>query len=200
MPSPFRWRRWCKDTLCATFSGLSKVYRACGFRVGWVVFSGDREHAQRYLEASTCWHRCVCAATCRASGRCRPRSAGFQSIRDLVRPGGRLFESRQALIDGVRASRYLTHGPAGRRDVRLSSGVDRQRLPDFDDQDFALELLEKKHVLIAPGTSFNTPYNNYFRVTNLPDPATLAEVFRRMEDVLEGYAMTRPAGVAQKAG
>jgi alanine-synthesizing transaminase len=79
-------------------------------------------------------------------------------------------------------------------------GVDRQLLPDFDDQAFALELLEKKHVLIAPGTSFNTTYNNYFRVTNLPDPATLAEVFRRIEEVLDAAAVKGPTGVAQKTG
>ena len=67
-------------------------------------------------------------------------------------------------------------------------GVDRERLPDFDDQAFALDLLEQKHVLVAPGVSFNVPYRDHFRVTNLPDAATLRTVFARMGELLEEYA------------
>jgi alanine-synthesizing transaminase len=66
--------------------------------------------------------------------------------------------------------------------------VQRDLLPDFDDQRFALDLLEQKHVLIAPGVSFNVPYRNHFRITNLPDATLLKSVFERMEEVLEGYA------------
>ena len=61
-------------------------------------------------------------------------------------------------------------------------------LPDFDDQRFAMDLLEHKHVLIAPGTSFNVPYKTHFRVTNLPEPNVLADVFSRMDELLENYA------------
>jgi alanine-synthesizing transaminase len=67
-------------------------------------------------------------------------------------------------------------------------GVKTEELPDFDDQQFALDLLEQKHVLVAPGTSFNVPYRNRFRVTNLPDAATLRDVFGRIEDLLTKYA------------
>jgi alanine-synthesizing transaminase len=72
-------------------------------------------------------------------------------------------------------------------------GVDKTRFPDFDDQRFALDLLEKKHVLVAPGTSFNTRDNNFFRITNLPDAATLREVFTRIHDLLESHAAERAA-------
>jgi alanine-synthesizing transaminase len=188
-----------KGTLCATYSGLSKVYRACGYRVGWVVFTGDREHAQPYLEALDLLASLRLCSNVPGQWAVQTALGGFQSVRDLVRPGGRLFESRQALIEGVRASRYLRMvTPAGA--MYAFPGVDRQKLPGFDDQDFALELLEKKHVLVAPGTSFNTPYNNHFRVTNLPDPATLAEVFARIEDLLDNQPVRRPAGVAQHTG
>jgi alanine-synthesizing transaminase len=67
-------------------------------------------------------------------------------------------------------------------------GVDREAIPDFDDQAFALELLEKKHVLITPGSSFNVPYRDHFRITTLPRPGKLGDVFGRMEEVLEGLA------------
>lgn len=188
-----------KGTLCATYSGLSKVYRACGYRVGWVVFTGDRAHAQPYLDALDLLASLRLCSSVPGQWAVQTALGGFQSIRDLVRPGGRLFESRQALIDGVGASRYLTMvPPAGAMYAFL--GVDRQRLPGFDDQEFALALLEKKHVLVAPGTSFNAPYNNYFRVTNLPDPATLTEVFRRIEDLLDNQPASGPTGIVQNTG
>jgi alanine-synthesizing transaminase len=67
-------------------------------------------------------------------------------------------------------------------------GVDRSALPDFDDQQFTLDLLEQKHVLVAPGVSFNVPYCNHFRITNLPDAATLRDVFGRIDELLSTYA------------
>jgi alanine-synthesizing transaminase len=65
-------------------------------------------------------------------------------------------------------------------------------LPDFDDQTFALDLLEKKHVLVAPGVSFNVAYRNAFRITNLPEPQILATVFARIDELLEAQAAQRP--------
>ena len=70
-------------------------------------------------------------------------------------------------------------------------GVDTQALPDFDDQQFALDLLEQKHVLVAPGVSFNVPYRNHFRVTTLPDAATLRIVFARIEELLAAQCARR---------
>lgn len=183
-----------RDTVCATFSGLSKVYRACGFRVGWVVFSGNRSEAQSYLDALDLLASLRLCSNVPGQWAVQTALGGFQSIRDLVSPGGRLFESRRALIEGVAASRYLRLVPPDGA-MYAFIGVDRDVLPQFDDQAFALELLEKGHVLVAPGTSFNTTYNDHFRVTNLPDAATLAEVFRRMEDVLDGFAAGGPARV-----
>ncbi len=179
-----------KDTLCATFSGLSKIYRACGFRVGWVVFSGNRNGAQAYLDALDLLASLRLCSNVPGQWAVQTALGGFQSIRELVSPGGRLFESRRALIEGVAASRYLRLvPPAGAMYAFI--GIDRDLLPGFDDQQFALELLEQRHVLVAPGTSFNTSYNDHFRVTNLPDAATLAEVFQRMEEVLDGLAAAR---------
>ena len=79
-------------------------------------------------------------------------------------------------------------------------GVDTTGLPDFDDQQFALDLLEQQHVLIAPGVSFNVPYRTHFRVTNLPDAATLREVFARMDVLLGSYASTGGGASGQARG
>lgn len=176
-----------RDSLCATYSGLSKVYRACGYRVGWVSFSGELEHAGDYLHALELLASLRLCSNVPGQWAVQTALGGFQSIRELVSPGGRLYEARRAVIDGVANSRYLSLvPPAG--SMYAFIGVDTGLLPDFDDNQFALDLLEQKHVLVAPGTSFNTDYRNYFRVTTLPDPATLAEVFGRIEAVLDDYA------------
>jgi alanine-synthesizing transaminase len=92
----------------------------------------------------------------------------------------------------VARSRFLTLVPPGGAMYGFV-GVNSHALPQFDDQQFALDLLEQKHVLVAPGVSFNVPYRNHFRITNLPDPGTLREVFARIEELLLSYA-ARPAG------
>jgi alanine-synthesizing transaminase len=172
------------DTLCATFSGLSKIYRACGYRVGWVAFSGDREHAADYLHAVELLTSLRLCANVPGQWAVQTALGGHQSIRELTAPGGRLFQSRQAIIAGVQRSKYLElQPPAGA--MYAFPGVSPERLPGFNDQRFALELLEKRHVLIAPGSSFNVPYRNHFRITTLPDERQLETVFERMEEVLD---------------
>ena len=176
-----------RDSLCASFSGLSKVYRACGYRVGWVVFSGELAHAQSYLDAMDLLASLRLCSNVPGQWAVQTALGGFQSIDGLVRPGGRLYEARQTVLDGVARSRYLTLvPPAG--SMYAFIGVDQQLLPDFDDNRFAMDLLEKHHVLVAPGISFNTDYNNYFRITTLPDPTVLADVFGRLEQLLSEYA------------
>jgi len=178
------------DSLCVTFSGLSKVYRACGYRVGWAVLSGDMEHAQDYLNALEMLASLRLCSNVPAQWAVQTALGGYQSIFELVAPGGRLFESRQAILDGVAASPYLKLvEPQG--SMYAFVGVDQAVLPDFDDNAFALDLLEQKHVLVAPGVSFNVPYNNHFRITMLPDVAQLVEVFHRMGELLDTYAADR---------
>lgn len=176
-----------RDTLCATLSGLSKVYRACGYRVGWAVFSGRTHAAADYLGALELLSSLRLCSNVPAQWAVQTALGGHQSVRELVSPGGRLYESRNAIMTAVRASRFLKlQPPAGA--LYGFIGVDTRELTGFDDQQFALDLLEQKHVLIAPGVSFNVPYRTHFRVTNLPDAATLREVFARIEELLTSYA------------
>jgi alanine-synthesizing transaminase len=175
------------NTLCCTLSGLSKVYRACGYRVGWAVFSGDLEHARDYMSALELLSSLRLCSNVPGQWAVQTALGGYQSIRELVRPGGRLYDSRQVIIEAVARSKYLqVDAPRGAMYafIRIRDGV----LPDFDDQSFAMDLLEYKHVLVAPGVSFNTPYNTAFRVTNLPRPEVLRDVFQRIEDLLDSYA------------
>ncbi len=174
-------------TLCATLSGLSKVYRACGYRVGWAVFSGNLEHAGDYLAGLELLASLRLCSNVPAQWAVQTALGGYQSIRELTAPGGRLYESRRAILDAIARSRFLRlENPMGAMYAFVE--VRRDLLPDFDDQNFAMDLLEQKHVLIAPGVSFNVPYRNHFRITNLPDPAVLKSVFERIEELLDVYA------------
>jgi len=175
------------DTLCATLSGLSKIYRACGYRVGWAVFSGKLRGASDYFAALELLSSLRLCSNVPAQWAVQTALGGYQSIREIVSPGGRLYESRRAIIEASARSRYLRLTPP-QGAMYAVVGVDTQALPQFDDQQFALDLLEQKHVLVAPGVSFNVPYRNHFRVTTLPDPATLRVVFARIEDLLDNYA------------
>lgn len=180
------------DTLCATLSGLSKVYRACGYRVGWAVFSGRLHGAGDYLAALELLSSLRLCSNVPAQWAVQTALGGYQSIRELVVPSGRLYESRQTILDAVESSRFLRlRKPLGA--LYSFIGIDTTELPTFDDQAFALDLLEQKHVLVAPGVSFNVPYRNHFRVTNLPDAATLKRVFSRMEELLSTYALEQSA-------
>jgi alanine-synthesizing transaminase len=192
-----------RDTLCCTLSGLSKIYRACGYRVGWAAFSGRVRDAGEYLSALELLSSLRLCSNVPAQWAVQTALGGYQSIRDLVSPGGRLYESRRTVLEAVTKSQFLQlQPPTGAMYAFI--GVNTERLPQFDDQQFALDLLEQKHVLVAPGVSFNVAYRNRFRVTTLPDATTLRSVFARIEELLAAYASgggaqasaTRAAGSA----
>ena len=172
------------ETLCATFNGLSKIYRACGYRVGWIAFSGDRENAKNYLHAVELLASLRLCANVPGQWAVQTALGGYQSVRELTSEGGRLFQARQAIIDGVNNSKFMSLcEPDGA--MYAFPAIDTSLFEAFDDQEFAMELLEKKHVLIAPGSSFNVPYRNHFRLTTLPTTRKMQTVFERIEEVLE---------------
>ena len=174
--------------LCLTFGGLSKIYRACGLRVGWLVFSGEREHARDFIDAVEMLASLRLCSNVPGQYAVQTALGGYQSIFDLTRPGGRLHATRQALLDAVGRSKYLSVVPP-RGAMYGFIRVHAERLPGgaaaFDDQAFALDLLQRKHVLVAPGSSFNVPYRDHFRVTLLPDADEIADVFGRIESLLD---------------
>lgn len=177
-----------RKTLCATFSGLSKIYRACGLRVGWVSFSGEKQHAREYLGAIELLASLRLCSNVTGQWAVQTALGGYQSVFDLTAPGGRLYETRAALIEAVQRSKYLLLPSAPQGAMYSFVGVRQDKLPDFDDQKFGLDLLNRKHILIAPGSSFNVPYKNFFRTTLLPDAKALTNVFVKIEELLDEYA------------
>lgn len=183
------------DTVCVTMSGLSKVYRACGYRVGWAVVSGKLSAAQDFLGALELLASLRLCSNVPGQWAVQTALGGYQSIRELTRPGGRLFESRRAIVEAVAAEPSLELAtPQGA--LYGFVGVN-DSIEGFDDEAFALDLLERKHVLVAPGTSFNVPYKNHFRITNLPDAAQLRTVFARMSELLAEYRSRPPAAIGR---
>lgn len=175
-----------EDNVCLTYSGLSKVYRACGYRVGWCVFSGNLDRASDYLHAMELLAALRLCSNVPGQWAVQTALGGFQSINELVEPGGRLYQQRQAIIDRVAASPYLSLvAPRGAMYAFIK--LDDRFADSLDDQRFALELLETMHVLVAPGSSFNTPYRNHFRITTLPDTDTLESVFDRIDSMLDQH-------------
>ncbi len=179
-----------EGTLCATMSGLSKVYRACGYRVGWVVFSGERRHAADYLLGVELLASLRLCGNVPGQWAVQTALGGRQSIRELVAPSGRLHDSRRTVIEAVAASPYLSmQVPAGA--MYAFPRVEPERMPTFNDHAFALDLLERKHVLLVPGSSFNFADPRHFRITILPDATTLKDAFERIDSLLAEYARSR---------
>ncbi|MEM9305566.1 MAG: aminotransferase class I/II-fold pyridoxal phosphate-dependent enzyme [Pseudomonadota bacterium] len=176
------------DTLCVTMSGLSKVYRACGYRVGWAVFTGRLAGAEEFMLAVEKLAALRLCANVPAQWAVQTALGGFQSVKDLTCEGGRLYESRQVVIDAVAESEYLDLvTPMGA--MYAFPSLRPERFGDFDDDRFAHELLEQYHVLLVPGTSFNVTYENHFRITLLPDARVLRDVFQRIDALLSERAI-----------
>ncbi len=168
---------------CITFSGLSKVHRACGWRVGWAVLSGDRDRMREFRHAMDLLSALRLCANVPGQYAIQAAVEGPDTISALCRPGGRLYETRRAVIEACDASEHLDLvTPAGALYAFPAVVGDAAR--GFDDHAFALELMETEGVLVVPGSSFNVPYRNHFRVTLLPDATTMKEVFARIERVL----------------
>jgi alanine-synthesizing transaminase len=175
------------DVPCLSFGGLSKLHRACGWRVGWGVLGGDPWRLGDYMHSIDLLSALRLCSNVPGQWAIPAALDGPQTIAPLCAPGGRLYETRRAVIACCEASRYLDlvapdaalyAFPSFRRDL----------LPQLDDHRFALELLEQEHVLIVPGSSFNVPYRNHFRITLLPEAEVMHEVFARIERALARHA------------
>ncbi len=174
------------DVPCVSFGGLSKVHRACGWRVGWAVLSGDPARSHDFRNAMDLLGALRLCANVPGQFAIEAALTGVDTISALCAPGGRLYEARRAVIDACAASRYLTlNAPGGA--LYAFPGVAEEFSAGFDDHAFALELMESEGVLVVPGNSFNVPYRNHFRVTLLPQPEQLRDVFARIERVLDRH-------------
>jgi alanine-synthesizing transaminase len=175
-----------EDVLCITFNGLSKNYRSCGYRSGWMVVSGPKKRAKDYIEGLNMLSSMRLCANAPGQYAIQTALGGYQSINDLVGPGGRLTRQRDL------AHKLLTDIP-GVTCVKPKSALymfprlDPKIYPIADDQQFAYELLAEERVLIVQGAGFNCPDTNHFRVVFLPNSDDLADAIGRIARFLDGY-------------
>ncbi|MCU0809375.1 MAG: pyridoxal phosphate-dependent aminotransferase [Candidatus Contendobacter sp.] len=174
------------DVLCLTFNGLSKNYRACGYRAGWMVVSGEKSHAQDYIEGLTILASMRLCANVPAQYAIQTALGGYQSINDLVLPTGRLGKQRDL------AHQLLTAIPGvscvkPQAALYLFPRLDSKLYPIADDQQFVLELLLEEKVLLVQGTGFNWPHPDHLRVVFLPHEDDLTDAIGRFSRFLDRY-------------
>jgi len=175
------------DVLFVTFNGLSKNYRACGYRSGWMVISGDKRHAQDYIEGLDILASMRLCSNVPGQFAIQTALGGYQSIDDLVAPGGRLARQRDLAYDLVTSIPGVTCVKP-KAALYLFPRLDPKRFPIDDDQQFVLDLLEDQHVLVVQGTGFNWPAPDHFRVVFLPNSDDLTEAMGRITRFLGDYA------------
>jgi alanine-synthesizing transaminase len=172
------------DVLIVTFNGLSKNYRACGYRSGWLFVSGDKRHARDYLEGLNMLASMRLCSNVPGQYAIQTALGGYQSINDLVAPSGRLTRQRDlayellTLIPGVSCVKP-------RAAMYLFPKLDPKLYHIHDDQKFILNLLEEERVLVVQGSGFNWPRPDHIRVVFLPHEEDLTEAMARMSRFLD---------------
>ena len=174
------------DVLCLTYNGLSKNYRACGYRAGWVMVSGEKAHANDYIEGLNILASMRLCANVPAQHAIQTALGGYQSIDDLVVPTGRLGKQRDLawkLVTDIPGVTCVKPQAA----MYLFPRLDPKIYPIQDDQQFVLDLLLEEKVLLVQGSGFNWPHPDHFRVVFLPHEDDLTEALGRLARFLERY-------------
>jgi alanine-synthesizing transaminase len=179
----------CDDLFIVTFNGLSKSYRLAGFRSGWMILSGAKEKAANYIEGLEILSNMRLCANVPAQYAVQTALGGYQSINELIVPGGRLRDQRDIAwnmltqIPGVTCVK-----PKGA--IYMFPKLDPQMYPIADDQRFIQELLEKEKILLVQGSAFNIDDNQHLRVVFLPTADVLQQAINKIERFLGKWAQT----------
>jgi alanine-synthesizing transaminase len=174
------------DVFCVTLNGLSKNYRSCGYRAGWMSLSGDKKHAKDYIDGLNILASMRLCANAPGQFAIQTALGGYQSIQDLVGPGGRLLRQRDL------AHKLLTDIPGvtcvkPKAALYMFPRLDPKMYPISDDQEFITELLMEERVLLVQGTGFNWGTPDHFRLVFLPNTDDLTDACGRVARFLDGY-------------
>ncbi|GAA0345252.1 pyridoxal phosphate-dependent aminotransferase [Micropruina glycogenica] len=172
-----------EDVLCLTFSGLSKAYRVCGYRAGWVMISGPRHLAGDFLEGLTLLANMRMCSNVPAQHAIQTALGGYQSVNELIVPGGRFYEQSKLawrLLNEIPGVSCVE--PEGA--LYCFPKLDPSVYPIDDDQAFVIDLLRSKKLLVTHGRGFNWPEPDHFRLVTLPDEAVLTEAIVRIGEYL----------------
>ena len=175
------------DILIVTFDGLSKAYRVCGFRVGWMMISGAKKHARDYINGLEILASMRLCANVPMQHAIQTSLGGYQSINELIIPGGRLYDQTQTAwkllndIPGISCTK-----PKGA--LYLFPKLDQKKFNIKDDQRFAMDLLMEEKILVVQGTGFNWHKPDHFRIVCLPRIDELTTAISKIGHFLDGYS------------
>ena len=176
----------CPDLPVLTFNGLSKSHMICGFRCGWLAVSGPRALTQDFVAGM------VALTSMRLCGNALTQLvipaalADEQSTRELLLPGGRLYEQREAAVNALRQFDCLSV-VKNTAAFYIFPRIDLKKCPITDDKKFAMDLLHQKHILLVPGSGFDWHTPDHFRVVMLPEAAELARAMTDVGEFLQTY-------------
>lgn len=186
------------DVLTLTFNSLSKAYRACGYRAGWMYISGDKAVAKDYIEGLNMLANIKLGSNVPGQWAVQTALGGYQSIKDLVKEGGRLRRQRDLayeLISKIPGVTCVKPQAA----LYMFPRLDPAMYPIADDREFFLEVLKATRVMLVQGSGFNFPDNQHFRIVFLPQEDDLREAINRLAKFLEGYRKRHAATAALAA-
>lgn len=174
------------DLFCVTFSGLSKSHMIAGYRIGWMVLSGNKRIARDYILGINMLSNMRLCSNVPAQSIVQTALWGHQSVRDYVQPGGRVYEQREYVYNALKDIPGISVVKP-KAAFYIFPKLDRERFNITDDQQFALDLLQDKKVLIVQGTGFNWSEPDHFRIVYLPRIETLKEAVDKLADFLSYY-------------
>ena len=174
------------DVFCVSMNGLSKSHRICGFRVGWMVLSGPKTNMRGYIDGLNMLANMRLCSNVLAQHVVQTSLGGYQSVDELLKPGGRIYEQRNFMYDAVNSIPGLSANKpvAG---LYIFPKIDRNMYRIDDDEEFCLELLKQEKVMLVPGKGFNWKDPDHFRIVYLPRVEELAQVQEKITRVLRQY-------------
>ena len=174
------------DLFCVTFSGLSKSHMVCGYRVGWMILSGNKESAKSYMEGINMLSNMRLCSNVPGQAIIQTALWGNQSVKDYLVPGGRVYDQREFIYKALNDIPGIT-AVKPKAAFYVFPKIDTKKFNIKNDNQFALDFLKEKHVLFVPGTGFNWAEPDHFRVVYLPRVSVLKEAAEKLGDFLSTY-------------
>jgi len=175
------------DRLCVTFNGLSKSHKVAGFRVGWMVLSGDKRHAKGYIEGLNLLSSMRLCSNVPGQQIIQTALGGIQTGDELLKPGGRLYEQREFIYNALNDIPGISTTKPDAA-FYIFPKIDTKKIPILDDELMALDLLKDKHILLLQGTAMNWDEPDHFRIVYLPHRRTLQKALDGMTDFFSYYS------------
>lgn len=178
------------DVFCVTFSGLSKSHMIAGFRIGWMVLSGAKDRAKGYIEGLKMLSSMRLCSNVPAQSIVQTALGGYQSVNEYIQPGGRVYEQRNYIYKALTDIPGIT-AVKPKAAFYIFPKIDTEKFNIVDDEQFALDFLHEKQVLLVPGKGFNWKEPDHFRVVYLPNVLQLEKAAGKLRDFLQNYRQRR---------